>query len=100
MTKTELISQIAEKAGITKKVAGGALDTLIEVIHQALKKDGGIRIDKLGTFRVIERKARTGVNPKTGAKITIPATKAPSFRASQALKDTVKEPKKSPKKKK
>ena len=90
MTKKEIISHIAEKVSITNKVTGGVLDALIALIIQTLKEEGEIRIDKLGTFRVAERKARVGVNPKTGAKISIPATKVATFKASQNLKDTVK----------
>jgi DNA-binding protein HU-beta len=90
MTKSEIISHIAEKSGITNKVSGGVLDALIALIIQTLKEEGEIRIAQLGTFKVAERKARIGVNPKTGAKINIPATKVPTFKASQNLKDTVK----------
>jgi DNA-binding protein HU-beta len=90
MTKSEIISHIAKEAGTTNKVAGGVLDALIGLINQTMKEDGEIRIDKLGTFKVVERKARVGVNPATKEKINIPATKAPSFKASKALKDTVK----------
>ena len=90
MTKAEIISQIAEKAGITNKVSGGVLDALIALIIQTLKEEGEIRIAQLGTFKVVERKARIGVNPKTGAKISISARKVPTFKASQNLKDSVK----------
>ncbi len=90
MTKVELVAQIAQESGITKQKAKAALKSLIEAIGQVLKKDGEIRVNSLGTFRVRKRKARTGVNPRTGAKIKIPATKAPAFRAAKALKDAVK----------
>jgi len=90
MTKKEIISHIAEKASITNKVTVGVLDALVELIIQTLKEEGEIRIAQLGKFKVIERKARVGFNPKTGAKIIIPATKVATFKASQNLKDTVK----------
>ena len=90
MTKKEIISHIAEKVSITNKVSVGVLDALIALIIQTLKEQGEIRVDKLGTFKVVERKARIGVNPKTGAKISISARKVPTFKAAQALKDTVK----------
>ncbi len=100
MTKAELVSEIAKKTNVTKKGVEAVLKSLMESVQQALKKDGQIRLDGLGTFRVIERKARTGVNPQTRAKIKIPATKAPAFRAGKALKDAVKgDTKKSGKKK-
>ncbi len=100
MTKAELVSEIAEKSNVTKKVAETVLKSLIDSVQQVIKKEGQIRLDGLGTFKVIERKARTGVNPQTKAKINIPATKAPVFRPAQALKDAVKEDSKKPGKKK
>jgi DNA-binding protein HU-beta len=90
MTKAELVSEIAEKSDVTKKVSETMLKTLIEAVQRTLKETGEIRIDGLGTFKVMERKARTGVNPQTGAKLDIPATKAPAFKAAKALKDAVK----------
>ncbi len=98
MTKSELIAQMAKKTNVNKKGVESVLKTLIETIQQSLKKDGQIRLDGLGTFRVIERKARTGVNPQTRAKMKIPAKKAPAFRAAKALRDAIKGPKKAAKK--
>ena len=89
MTKKEIISHIAEKASITNKVTVGVLDALVELIIKVLKEEGEIRISQLGKFKVVERKARVGVNPKTGAKISIPATKVATFKAVKSLKDTV-----------
>jgi DNA-binding protein HU-beta len=91
MTNAELVSQMAEKSNITKKAAEAALKSLVETVHQALQGEGQLRIDGLGTFKVTERKARTGVNPRTGAKLDIPATKAPTFKAAAALKEAVKD---------
>jgi DNA-binding protein HU-beta len=91
MTKAELVARIAKEAEITKKAATAALDAVIVAVHQSLKKkEGKIRISDLGTFKVVKKKARTGVNPQTGQKIKIPATKVPRFTSSRALKDTVK----------
>ncbi len=94
MTKAELVSRIAEEANITKKAAGMALDAVVDSVHDSLKKkDGKIRIADLGTFRVVKKKARTGVNPQTRQKIKIPATKVPRFSPSRALRETVKKAK-------
>jgi len=94
MTKAELVSQIAKKAGITKKAATAALNAIVGAVHKSLKKkDGSIRIADLGTFKVIKRKARSGVNPRTGEKMKIRAGKAPRFSASKALKETAKKSK-------
>ncbi len=94
MVKSDLVDLIAKEAGITKKAAAAALDAFVGAVHGCLKKKAGtIRVSGLGTFRVGHRKARAGVNPQTGKKMTIPAMKVPKFRASQALKETVKKSK-------
>ena len=94
MTKAELVSRIAKEADITKKAATAALSAVVGAIHDSLKKkDGKIRISDLGTFKVVKKKARTGVNPQTKQKIKIPATKVPRFSSSRALKDIVKKAK-------
>ena len=94
MTKDELINVIAKEAGITKKAATAALDAFVGAVHGSLKKKTGtIRVSGLGTFKVGHRKARAGVNPQTGKKMTITAMKVPKFRASKALKETVKKSK-------
>ncbi len=96
MTKAELVSKIAEENDVTKKTADAFLKSLIGTLQLTLKEGGELRIGGLGTFKVMDRKARVGVNPSTGVKMEIPATKAPTFRAAQALKDSVKEPEKKP----
>ncbi|MEW6348285.1 MAG: HU family DNA-binding protein [Thermodesulfobacteriota bacterium] len=90
MTKGELVSHVAQNAQVTKKAAEMAVDAIIKAIHTSLTKEGEIRIDQLGTFVVTERKARTGVNPRTGDKIQIPACRVPAFRAAKALKEAAK----------
>ena len=90
MNKTELVSSIAEKAGLTKKDAEQAVTALVETITEALKADDKVALVGFGTFEVRERSERTGLNPRTKEKITIPATKVPAFKAGQALKDAVK----------
>jgi predicted GIY-YIG superfamily endonuclease/nucleoid DNA-binding protein len=99
MTKAELVANLAEETKVSKKVAAEMLNSLVKTLQGGLKKEGRIRIDGLGTFVVVDRKARTGVNPQTKAKIKIPATKAPAFRAAKALKEAIKgTPKKAGKK--
>ncbi len=92
MTKSELVAKLAEEGKVAKKAAAAILDGLVKTLHESLKAGEKIRIDGLGTFVVVDRKARTGVNPQTRAKIKIPATKVPAFRASKALKDAAKPP--------
>ena len=93
MTKAELVSKIAKEADITKKAASAALSAVVGAIHDELKKNGKIRISNLGTFKVVKKKARTGVNPQTKKKIKIPAGKVPRFSSSRALKLVVKKAK-------
>jgi DNA-binding protein HU-beta len=90
MTKADLVTRIAEESGISKKAAGMALNSMVKAIHEVLKKGDKIRVDDLGSFSVVKRQARQGVNPRTGKPIKIPATKAPKFAAAKALKDVVK----------
>jgi putative endonuclease len=90
MNKAELVSKLAEDTKVTKKVAAEMLNALVKTLQAGLKDGGKIRIDGLGTFAVVDRKARAGVNPRTQAKIKIPAIKAPVFRAAKALKEAVK----------
>lgn len=90
MTKTDLISAVAEKTGVTKKDAGAVLDALIEEIIGAVKKGDRVQLVGFGTFELRERAARTGLNPQTKEQIEIPASKAPAFKAGKAFKDAVK----------
>ena len=90
MTKTDLVSAVAEKAGVTKKDAGAILDALIEEIIGAVKKGDRVQLVGFGTFELRERAARTGLNPQTKEQIAIPASKAPAFKAGKAFKDAVK----------
>jgi len=90
MTKAELVNWMAKEADITKKGATVALGAFVKAIHDSLKKKGGkIRVAELGTFVVVHRKARDGVNPQTKKKIRIPAGNVPRFRASRSLKKAV-----------
>lgn len=87
MNKTELVMAIAEKAEISKKDAEAALKAFTDVVAEELKAGGKIQLVGFGTFEVSERGPRTGRNPRTGAEMTIPASKAPRFKAGKALKD-------------
>ena len=89
MNKTELVDAMAKKSGLSKKETAAALDTFTETVAKTLKKGDKIQRVGFGTFEVAKRAAREGKNPQTGAKIKIPASKAPKFKAGKALKDTV-----------
>ena len=90
MNKTELIAIIAEKAEISKKDADKALAAFVDTVADSLKKGDKIQLVGFGTFETRERAARTGINPQTGKKIEIAASKNPVFKAGKALKDAVK----------
>lgn len=90
MNKTELVDAIAAKADITKVAAKTALDATLAAISDSLEKGDAVQLVGFGTFKVNDRKARTGRNPKTGKEIKIPATKVPAFVAGKGLKDIVK----------
>ena len=89
MNKTELVKAIAADAGLTNKDAEKALSAAIVAITKALAAGEKVSVLGFGTFEVRERGARTGLNPRTGEKLEIAATKVPAFKAGQALKDAV-----------
>jgi len=90
MTKQDLVSGAAAAAGVTKKDAGLVLDSILALITESLKKDENVTITGFGTFRVSQRAARTGVNPRNPSeKIQIPAMKLPAFKAGKSLKDAI-----------
>lgn len=90
MNKTELISAVAENAGLSKKDATAAVAAVFEEITNALIKGDKVQLIGFGNFEVRERAARTGRNPLTGEELNIAASKVPAFKAGKALKDAVK----------
>ncbi len=89
MNKTEFIAEVAKKAEIDKKDSEKAVNAVIDVIADQLAKGEKIQFVGFGTFEVRERAAKQGRNPKTGEAITVPASKAPVFKAGKVLKDAV-----------
>jgi DNA-binding protein HU-beta len=89
MNKAELIEKTAAKAGLTKKNAETAINTMLEVITEALADREKVQLPGFGTFETRERAERTGRNPATGEEITIPATTIPAFKAGKNLKELV-----------
>lgn len=90
MTKQEFIGQVREKAGISNSDATRAVDAVLETITETLKRGGEVSFTGFGKFSVSERSARQGVNPQTGERIQIAASKVPRFSAGAKLKQTVK----------
>lgn len=89
MTKDDMIAMIASSAGLTRKQATQALETFMSGVTAQLKSGKKVSFSGFGTFTVSKRKARTGRNPRTGAPITIPASKVPVFRAGTRLKEAI-----------
>ncbi|MDR0835713.1 MAG: HU family DNA-binding protein [Tannerella sp.] len=90
MNKTEFIAAIAKNAEITKSDAKKSVDAFIKTVEEAVKKDEKVAILGFGTFSVVTKSARKGVNPKTKEKINIPARKGVKFKAGSALAKIVK----------
>ncbi|HJD22324.1 HU family DNA-binding protein [uncultured Gemmiger sp.] len=89
MTKVELIAAVAADAGLTKKDAEKAVNSVVNAITEALKQGDKVSLVGFGTFEVRERPERKGRNPQTKQEIVIPASKLPAFKAGKALKDSV-----------
>ena len=90
MTKSEFVDRVADTAGIGKNEATKAVDATLSVIEETLSRGGEVSFTGFGKFTVAERGARQGVNPQTGEKIQIAASKVPRFSAGSALKSAVK----------
>lgn len=90
MNKTELINSVSEAAGLTKKDATKAVESVFETIQSTLAQGEKVQLIGFGNFEVRERAARKGRNPQSGEEIDIAASKVPAFKAGKALKDAVK----------
>ena len=88
MNKNELVMAIANNAGITLKDSAAYLDSFIDTITAELKKGEKIQISGFGSFELKSKGAREGINPKTGEKIKIAASKTPAFKFGKAYKDS------------
>ncbi len=90
MNKTELVAVVAEKAGVTKRVAEDILNAFVSTVGENLARDEKVVLTGFGTFEVRTRASRSGRNPRTGEQIHIQAQKTPAFKAGKVLKDAVK----------
>jgi len=90
MNKADIIQTISKEVGITNKEANAAIDTFIDAVKKALKKGDHVSLVGFGSWEVKKRAKRKGVNPQTGAAITIPARKVVKFNPGKDLKDKVK----------
>ena len=89
LNTTELINAVADKAGRSKKAAEAAVNATLSAITEGLKSDEKVQLVGFGSFETKKRAARTGLNPRTGAAVEIPASTVPTFKAGKALRDAV-----------
>ena len=94
MTKTQIVSYMAEKSGLNKKQAAGIMEEFAELALRETKKNGQFVIPGIGKLVKSHRKARKGRNPQTGETINIPAKTVVKFRVAKACKDSIVPPKK------
>ncbi len=89
MNKTELVGKVAERSGMTKKDTERFVNTLIDVVQEAIATGDTVAILGFGTFVARERPARQGRNPRTGEPIDIPASRIPVFRPGRTFRESV-----------
>src|SRR5690242_10304875 len=93
MTKADLVEEVIRTTELPRKESEAVVETIFDSIIGALQTDDKIEIRGFGSFRTRQRRGRTGRNPKTGAKVEVPAKKIPFFKPSKELKDYVNNPK-------
>ena len=89
MNKADLVEEVASETGLTRKTSREAVDAIISAMTDSLAGGERVTLVGFGTFQVMERKARKGVNPQTRQAITIPAKKVPKFVAGKGLRKAV-----------
>jgi DNA-binding protein HU-beta len=89
VTKSEFVDQVANRTNMGKKEAAEAVDTVLEVIEDTLKRGSDVVFSGFGKFHVSHRNARQGVHPRTGEPIQIAASNVPKFTAGASLKKSV-----------
>ena len=90
MTKSEFVDRVAAESGLRKGDAEKAVDAFLDVVKETLSRGGEVSFTGFGKFSVADRGARQGVNPQTGERIQIAASRVPRFSAGSALKSAVK----------
>jgi len=89
ISKADLVKELAESTGVSSKDVKAVVEGMLASVGAHLQQGDKVQLTGFGTFEVRERKARTGVKPRTGEKIEIPASKAPAFKAGKGLKDQI-----------
>ena len=91
MTKAELVEKVANKINLTKKETEGIVSIIFQSITDSLTEGDKVELRGFGSFRIRERNARVGRNPKSGEKVEVPAKKVPFFKAGKDLREIVDE---------
>jgi len=89
MTKADIVDEIAERTGLTKKDVADTVDQFLDAVSRALASGKHIEIRGFGTFKVKDRKSRLARNPRTGESVPVPPRRVPVFKVSKELKDIV-----------
>ena len=89
MTKADLVEEVAKVTELTRKDSEVIVDTMFEAVIKALRAGEKLDVRGFGCFRVRQRNARVGRNPKTGDKVEVPAKRVPYFKPSKELKDLI-----------
>ena len=87
VTKVDLIEEVLTLGGLTRRDAEVLVDAVFDAVTAAIQRGDKMEVRGFGSFRIRERKPRTGRNPKTGAKVEIPAKRVPYFKPSKELRD-------------
>jgi integration host factor subunit beta len=89
MTKADLVEEVTQLGDLTRRDGEVIVETIFDAVVQALRSGDKIEIRGFGSFRIRQRKSRTGRNPKTGDKVQVPAKRVPYFKPSKELRDLV-----------
>lgn len=89
MNKAELVEEVADQTGLTKRVSREVVDAIVSAITDSLAREERVTLVGFGSFQVMQRKARRGRNPQTGRELQIPAKKVPKFKAGRGLREAV-----------
>ena len=89
MNKNDLVDAVAERTGLARSDAARAIEAVLGAVTDALKAGDTVALSGFGSFLAKTRAARTGRNPRTGETLSIPASRAPAFKAGKALKDAL-----------
>jgi DNA-binding protein HU-beta len=91
VTKSEFVDAVSDRVdGLSRKQASEVVDAMLETITETLKRGSDVTFSGFGKFHVAERGSREGVNPRTGERMQIPASKVPRFTAGSGLKNAIK----------